>query len=118
MVKKNIKKFSVTKQKNTPKGAQIVNRELFGSSQITLFYVQYHDKEKSSVTSKRQWNGDKKMQQQILQSLHDGHAGGCHFGRDKTRDKVASRYGQYDDVDYYIKICERCQKLLHVDTLH
>ena len=81
-----------------------------------LFYVQYHDKEKSSVKSKRQWIGDKKMQQQILQSLHDDHAGGCHFGRDKTRDKVASRYfwhGQYDDVDYYIKTCEKCQKVLH-----
>ena len=40
--------------------------------------------------------------------------GGCHFGRDKTRDKVASRYfwhGQLDDVDYYIKTCEKCQKV-------
>ena len=72
-----------------------------------LFYLQYNDKEKLSVKSKRQWIGDK----QILQSLHDDSAGGCHFGRDKTRDKVASRYfwhGQYDDVDYYIKTCEKC----------
>ena len=80
-----------------------------------LFYLQYDVKEKHSVKSKRQRIGDKQMQQQILQSLHDDPAGGCHFGRDKTRDKVANRYfwhGQYDDVDYYIKTCEKCQKVL------
>ena len=76
-----------------------------------LFY-QLH--EKQTVKTKRQWIHDHKRQKQILQSLHDDPAGGCHFGRDKTRDKVASRYfwhGQYDDIDDYIKTCEKCQKV-------
>ena len=49
-----------------------------------LFYIHYQDKDKRSVPSKWQWIGDKEMQQQILQSVHDNAAGGCHFGRDKT----------------------------------
>ena len=80
-----------------------------------LFYLQHEDKEKKEVKSKRQWVHDHQMQQQILQSLHDDPAGGCHFGRDKTRDKVARRYfwhGQYDDIDHYCKTCEKCQKVL------
>ena len=79
-----------------------------------LFYIHCQDKDKRSVPSKRQWIGDKEMQQQILQSVHDNAAGGCHFGRDKTRDKIASRYfwhGQYEDVDKYIKTCDKCQKV-------
>lgn len=79
-----------------------------------LFYVQSDSEEKQNAKGKRQWIADKEMQQQILQSMHDDPAGGCHFGRDKTRDKVASRYfwhGQLDDVDYYIKTCEKCQKV-------
>ena len=41
------------------------------------------------------------MQQQILQSLHDNPAGGCHFGRDKTRDKVSSRLHAVKARVYY-----------------
>ena len=49
--------------------------------------------------------------------IHDDNSAGgcgCHFGKDKTRDKIASRYfwrGQYDDIDEYIKTCEKCQKV-------
>ena len=66
------------------------------------------------MKSKRHWINDQQKQKQILQSLHDDPAGGCHFGRDKTRDKVASRYfwhGLYDDIDEYIKTCDKCQKV-------
>ena len=76
-----------------------------------LFYTQSASEE---TQGERQWIADKEMQQQILQSLHDDPAGGCHFGRDKTKDKVSSRYswhGQLDDVDQYIKTCEKCQKV-------
>lgn len=72
-----------------------------------LFYIR--DSE-----CKRRWISDKKTQQEILQSLHDDPSGGCHFGRDKTRDKVVKRYywhGQYEDIDNYVKTCEKCQKV-------
>lgn len=74
--------------------------------------VLYHVKNKESP--KRQWVADKKVQQQILRSLHDSSTGGCHFGRDKTRDKIVKRYfwhGMYEDIDEYIKTCEICQKV-------
>ena len=65
------------------------------------------------LKEKRQWIGDKEMQQQILQSLHDNPAGGCHFGRDKTRDKVSREYFWHDNVDYYIKTCGKYQKVYY-----
>ena len=55
-----------------------------------LFYIQRDDKYREEV--KIQWIYDQQMQRKFLQSIHDDSAGGCHFGRDKTRDKVASRY--------------------------
>ena len=77
-----------------------------------LFYMQYG--KDRQLKKKRKWIPEKERQQQILQSLHDDAAGGCHFGRDKTRDKVSSRYfwhNQCDDVDQYTKTCETCQKV-------
>ena len=62
----------------------------------------------------RRWIEDKEKQQQILKALHDDPAGGCHFGRDITREKVVSRYFwhvQYEDIDYYVKTCDKCQKV-------
>ena len=50
-----------------------------------------------------------------LQYNDDDLTGGCHLERDKSRDKVASRYfwyGRYDYVGYYIKTCHKCQKVL------
>ncbi|XP_071842970.1 uncharacterized protein [Apostichopus japonicus] len=47
-----------------------------------------------------------------IQSLHEGFGGG-HFGRDKTLEKVTSRYywrGLANDVLEYVKQCEACQK--------
>lgn len=73
--------------------------------------ILYYDHGKRN---KRRWIADQQQQQQILQSLHDNPTGGCHFSRDKTRDKVVSRYfwqGQYEDIDNYVKTCEKCQKV-------
>ena len=80
-----------------------------------LFYLQFCDKDKKEVKRKKQWINDHQKQQQILQSLHDDPTGGCHFGRDKTREKLANRFywpTMYEDVDNYVKTCERCQKVL------
>ena len=44
---------------------------------MELFYLHHEDKEKE-VKNKRQWIHDHQMQQQVLQSLHDDPAGGCH----------------------------------------
>ena len=66
------------------------------------------------MKSKRQWISDEQKQKQLLESFHDDPLGGCDFGRDKTRDKVSSRYfwhEQYDSIDEYIKTCDKCQKV-------
>ena len=63
---------------------------------------------------KRQWIEIRETQLQILQSVHDDLAGGCHVGRDKTREKVCSRYFWHnilEDVDDYVKTCSACQKV-------
>ena len=78
----------------------------------TLFYL---SKDKGQI-HKRRWISDKKVQQEIIESVHDNVAGGCHFGRDKSREKIVRRYfwhGQYEDVDSYIQTCETCQKVKH-----
>ena len=81
-----------------------------------LIHVQ--EKEKGSeVQLRRRWVNDKKEQQQILKSVHDSSAGGCHFGRDKTRDKIASRFywpSMYEDIDNYVRTCEKCQKVQYL----
>ena len=109
-----------------PKNALRAEKERYINSLKTqledgvLFYVQYDDKEKQSVKSKRQWISDEKKQKQVLQYLHDDSAGGCHFGRDKTRDKVSRRYfwhGQFDDIDEYIKTCDKCKKVCIPHTM-
>ena len=48
------------------------------------------------------------MQKQLLESVHDSSAaGGCHFGRDKTLEMLASRffwtsmYQDNEDIDEY-----------------
>ncbi len=61
--------------------------------------------------SKHQWITDPDQQKQILASVHDDPAGGCHFGRDKTRDKVCKRYYWHNMVDTYVHTCEQCQKV-------
>ena len=40
----------------------------------------------------RKWISDSKLQKQVLKSIHSASSGGCHFGRDKTREKVTKRY--------------------------
>lgn len=73
-----------------------------------LFHVQ------GAEGTKRRWIYEKEQQKQIIMSIHDNPAGGCHFGRDKTRDKVTSKYywhNQYEDIDNYVKVCEACQKV-------
>ncbi len=64
--------------------------------------------------SKRQWIADPDQQKQILASVHDDPAGGCHFGRDKTRDKVCKRYHWHnvvEEIDALVHTCEQCQKV-------
>ncbi|XP_048252488.1 uncharacterized protein LOC125380443 [Haliotis rufescens] len=49
----------------------------------------------------------------LLYAYHDSKAGGCHFGRDATRQSILTKYhwpGLYQDVETYIKSCEECQK--------
>ena len=39
----------------------------------------------------------------ILEACHDDRVGGCHFGRDRTIDKIAARYywrGIYDSEEW------------------
>ena len=57
-----------------------------------LFFLQFCDKDKKEMKRKKQWINDHQKQPQILQSLHDDPTGGCHFGRDKTREKLANRF--------------------------
>ena len=62
----------------------------------------------------RKWISDSKLQQQILKLIHSDSSGRCHFGRDKTREKIAKRYywhGMYDDIDLFVKTCIDCQKV-------
>ncbi len=62
----------------------------------------------------RKWISDSKLQGQILNSIHNDSSGGCHFGRDKTRQKIAMRYywhGMYEDIDEYVRTCVDCQKV-------
>ena len=64
--------------------------------------------------NQRKWICDSKLQQQIMKSIHGDSSGGCHFGRDKTREKIAKRYywhGIYQDVDSFVKTCVDCQKV-------
>lgn len=64
--------------------------------------------------NERKWIYDSKLKEQILKSIHSDASGGCHFGRDKTREKVAKRYywhGMYEDIDSFVKTCVDCQKV-------
>ena len=52
------------------------------------------------------------MQKQILESV-PLRILEADFGRDKTREKLASRFfwtSMYQDIDEHIKTCERCVK--------
>ena len=58
----------------------------------------------------RKWISDSKLQKQVLKSIHSASSGGCHFGRDKTKEKVTKRYywhGMYEDIDLFVKTCEK-----------
>ena len=64
--------------------------------------------------NQRKWICDSKLQQQIMKSIHGDSSGGCHFERDKTREKIAKRYywhGIYQYVDSFVKTCVDCQKV-------
>ena len=50
----------------------------------------------------------------ILEACHDSHIGGSHFGRDKTTEKVSSRYywkGLHKDVEEWVSV------FLHVSVV-
>ncbi len=45
--------------------------------------------------------------QVILEACHDNRVGGCHFGRDKTIEKVSSRFfwkGIHKDVEKWVSM--------------
>ena len=88
----------------------------FTNERVTLNngVLYYSESNSESEKINRQWIQNKELKEQILQSIHDNRMGGCHFGRDKTREKVCSRYfwhGICEDIDKYIKMCETCQKV-------
>lgn len=50
---------------------------------------------------------EKKLRIQILEACHDSRVGGCHFGRDKTLDKIVKRYywkGVCTDVEKWVNV--------------
>ena len=58
----------------------------FTQARISMQHrILWYNEEKEA--SKRQWIANFERQQQILQSIHDDTLGGCHLGRDKTREK-------------------------------
>ena len=60
----------------------------------------------------RRWIINKKDRRKILESCHSDNLAG-HFGRDKTRHKICSRYywvGLVNDVDEMVMTCDACQK--------
>ena len=55
-------------------------------------------------------NNDEKRR--IIETIHQGLVGGCHFGQDSTWQKVSSRYwwrGQSEEVREFVRGCPRCQ---------
>ena len=51
----------------------------------------------------------------ILEACHDSRFGGCHFGRDKTTEKVSSRYywkGLHKDVEEWVSVLLRYINLI------
>ncbi|XP_048243286.1 uncharacterized protein LOC125376042 isoform X2 [Haliotis rufescens] len=50
---------------------------------------------------------------ELLFAYHDSKAGGCHFGRDATRQTILTKYywpGLYQDIENYVKSCDDCQR--------
>ena len=48
---------------------------------------------------------DRVAKTRILEACHDDRVGGCHFGRDRTVDKIAARYywrGIYNDTEDWV----------------
>ena len=48
---------------------------------------------------------DRVAKTRILEACHDDRVGGCHFGRDRTIDKIATRYywrGIYNDTEEWV----------------
>ena len=55
---------------------------------------------------------DAKRREEIIESLHSDKLSG-HFGRDKTRQNVCSRYywrGMVKAIDNYVETCQVCQR--------
>ena len=48
---------------------------------------------------------DRTTKIRILEACHDDRVGGCHFGRDRTIDKITARYywkGIYKDTEEWV----------------
>lgn len=60
----------------------------------------------------RQWIIEEQWNEEIIHALHSDTLSE-HFGRDKTREKVCSRYywlGMVKAIDNYIETCQVCQR--------
>ncbi len=50
---------------------------------------------------------EKATKERILQTCHDDKVGGCHFGRDRTVEKVSTQFywkGIYSDVEDWVSL--------------
>ena len=62
----------------------------------------------------RRWIKSDDERQQLLTSMHSDNLSG-HFGREKRRNKICSRYywlGMVDDIDNFVTKCDICQRFV------
>ena len=63
---------------------------------------------------------DKTVKLRILEACHDDRVGGCHFGRDRTIDKVTTRYywkGIYKDTEEWVSTRLNCIVVCWLDEI-
>eukprot|EP00731_Ephydatia_muelleri_P009172 Em0004g1510a len=61
----------------------------------------------------RRWVFDEEDQKRVMEVCHDDKLGGGHFGRDKTLQKICSRFywqNMTNDVKEHVRTCDTCQR--------
>eukprot|EP00731_Ephydatia_muelleri_P007412 Em0003g1660a len=61
----------------------------------------------------RRWVFDEEDQKRVMEACHDDKLGGGHFGRDKTLQKICSRFywqNMTNDVKEHVRTCDTCQR--------
>eukprot|EP00731_Ephydatia_muelleri_P015163 Em0008g883a len=69
--------------------------------------------EDGADSTAKQWIVDKESQMKVITSCHDQKLGGGHFGRDKTLQKICSRFYWHvitKHIKEHVDTCEQCQK--------